>query len=51
MPVVPNPVVVPVPKVDVCPGVWKTLVPVVLFAVLPNKLPEVLPNPPNAAVT
>ena len=50
LPVVPNPVDVVVPKVEVCPGVWKTLVPVVLFAVLPNKLVPVVPKLPNVAV-
>ena len=48
--VVPNPVDVPAPKADVCPGVWNTLVPVLLFAVLPNKPVPVDPKPPNDAV-
>lgn len=47
--VVPNPVV-PVPKAEVEPGVWNTLVPVLLFAALPNKPVPVDPKPPNDAV-
>lgn len=35
---------------DVCPGVGKLLVPVVLFAALPNKLdPVAVPKPENEA--
>lgn len=44
----PNPVDVPVPKADVEPGVWNTLVPVLLFAALPNKPVPDDPKPNDA---
>ena len=50
LPVAPNPVDGPLPKAEVCPGVWKTPVPVVLFAWLPNRLVPVDPKPLNEAV-
>ena len=50
VPVAPNPVDVPLPKAEVCPGAWKTPVPVVLFAWLPNRLAPVDPKPLNEAV-